>query len=213
MKSRKLSASCGAYWQRDLTARRRRADRGAVAHNRAFGRYTASRASRNRAIFDRGSSFYIDGTELTFHIPFSGERDLFKFQPSTHTMNPPRGIVGENELRLLASATADRRDSLKPALDAEVAKVKLYADYTDADVSKFNACLDGTARAAATRRREKASPTATWSPRSGSRSVGARTPPQPTPSRRCAGRPRERRPAPPPRPPSRSCRPRNTRTS
>lgn len=109
----------------------------------------------DRAIFDRGSPFYIDGTELTFHIPFFGERDLFKFQPSTHTLNPPRGVVGEHELRLIASATADRRESLKSALDAEVAKVKLYADYANADVSRFNAGLDAIARAAATRRREK----------------------------------------------------------
>jgi hypothetical protein len=75
----------------------------------------------DRAIFDRGSPFYLDGTELTFHIPFTGESDLFKFEPSTHTLSPPRGIVGEHELRLVASATPDRRDGLKASLDAEVA--------------------------------------------------------------------------------------------
>jgi len=112
-------------------------------------------ADWNRAIFDRGSPFYIDGTELTFHIPFTGERDLFKFQPSTFTFNPPRGIVGEHELRLVASAAADNREGLKGALDSEVDKVKKYVDNANADVAAFNTRLDGAARAAAERRRAK----------------------------------------------------------
>jgi hypothetical protein len=109
----------------------------------------------NRAIFDRGSPFYIDGTELTFHIPFTGERDLFKFQPSTFTLNPPRGIVADHELRLVASAAADSREGLKAALDGEVAKVKMYVDNANADVAGFNERLDGAASAAAERRRAK----------------------------------------------------------
>ncbi len=112
-------------------------------------------ADWNRAIFDRGSPFYIDGTELTFHILFTGERDLFKFQPSTVTFNPPRGIVGQHELRLVASAPADGREGLKGALESEVAKVKKHVDYANADVAAFNARLDGAARAAAERRRAK----------------------------------------------------------
>lgn len=112
-------------------------------------------AEWNRAIFDRGSPFYIEGTELTFHIPFTGEHDLFKFQPPTFTFNPPRGIVGRHELRLVASAPADSREGLKGALDNEVAKVKDYVDNANADVAAFNARLDGAAMAAAERRRAK----------------------------------------------------------
>lgn len=109
----------------------------------------------DRVIFDRSRPFHVSGTRLTFHIPFAGERDLFKFQPSTYTLNPPRAIVGDRELRLVAIAPADRRDGLKSALDAEVAKIKQYVEYTNADVLAFNAQLEARARAAATRRQEK----------------------------------------------------------
>lgn len=109
----------------------------------------------DRVIFDRSRPFHVPATQLTFHVPYTGERDLFKFRPSTYTSNPPRAIVGERELRLVAVAPADRRDGLKPGLDAEIAKVKLYLAYMNADVLAFNAQLETRARAAATRRHEK----------------------------------------------------------
>lgn len=109
----------------------------------------------NRVIRDRGQPFYVDGTRLTFHVPFGGEGDLFKFQPSTHTLNPPRGIVRDRELLLVASAPADSRDGLKAALEGEIAKVKLYLGYVNADVEAFNLRLAASARAAAEHRRAK----------------------------------------------------------
>jgi len=98
---------------------------------------------------------YVPGTTITYHIPFTGERDLFKFQPSTSSFNPPRGTVGEHELRLVATATAEGRAGLKAALDTEVAKVKQCVEHANSDVTGLNARLEGAARQAAERRREK----------------------------------------------------------
>jgi hypothetical protein len=99
--------------------------------------------------------FYVAGTRVTYHVPFSGERDLFKFRPSTHTLNPPRGIVRDNELLLVATAPADSREGIKPGLDREVENVKLYVGYINADVAKFNEHLPTVARQAAQQRRDK----------------------------------------------------------
>jgi hypothetical protein len=99
--------------------------------------------------------FYITGTRVTYHVPFSGEADLFKFRPSTFTTSPPFGIVGDGELRLTETAPADSRERIKPALDRELEKVKLYVGYANADVAKFNERLGGEAGAAVQQRRDK----------------------------------------------------------
>jgi len=98
---------------------------------------------------------YVPGTTITYHIPFTGERDLFKFQPSTHSFNPPRGIVREHELRLIATATAEGRVGLKSALETELDKVKRCVEHANSDVTSFNARLEGAARQAAEHRRQK----------------------------------------------------------
>ena len=108
-----------------------------------------------RFIFQDDGRVLLSGTTVTFHIPFSGERDLFKFQPSTHTMNPPRGLVTGNELRLIATAPADRIEAIKGELEAEVAGVKLAVKRVNADVDSFNRGLPALARQVAQQRREK----------------------------------------------------------
>src|SRR5258706_5844724 len=51
----------------------------------------------SRGLDRRDGPFYVPGTRLTLHVPFSGEADLFKLQPSTISLNPPRGKVTGRE--------------------------------------------------------------------------------------------------------------------
>jgi TIR domain len=53
----------------------------------------------NRAIRNRSQPFYCNGIRITYYIPFSGDQNLFQCRPNSFTLNPPRSIVGNRELR------------------------------------------------------------------------------------------------------------------
>lgn len=108
-----------------------------------------------RFIFADEGRVLVAGTRFTFHVPFTGEADLFKFRPSTFSLNPPRGIVAQQELQLVAEVPADNRDGLKSALEAEVEKVKEHVGHANHDVGRWNARLPDLANQHAERRRQK----------------------------------------------------------
>ena len=37
------------------------------------------------AVFDRSRPFHVIGTRVSFHVPFTGDPDLFRYQPSTRS--------------------------------------------------------------------------------------------------------------------------------
>jgi hypothetical protein len=108
-----------------------------------------------RFIRDPSQPFFIPGTRITYHVPIGGEEDLFKFQPSTFTLNPPIGEVSGGELRISIAVPTPVPASIKDQMDRTLASIVDYAQHTNADVAAFNAKLEGVARAAAERRRDK----------------------------------------------------------
>lgn len=109
----------------------------------------------SRGLGPRDGPVHVSGTKLTYHIPFVGERDLLKLRPSHFTFSPPRGVIGEHELLMIATSTPDHREALKATLEAEMAKVKTYVGHANADVGAFNERLEGTARQRVEERRAK----------------------------------------------------------
>jgi hypothetical protein len=55
----------------------------------------------NRVFFDSSEPFYVAGTEITVHVPFVGDAELFNVQPQTYNLNPPRAEVVGKELQLV----------------------------------------------------------------------------------------------------------------
>ncbi len=51
-----------------------------------------------RMFIERGRPFYLKGTEITVHIPFKGEADLFRVQPNFFSSSMPRGTIQGQEL-------------------------------------------------------------------------------------------------------------------
>jgi len=47
----------------------------------------------NRAIFDKSKPCMVAGLRITVTVPFSGDANLWRCQPSTYTLNPPRGNI------------------------------------------------------------------------------------------------------------------------
>ena len=99
-----------------------------------------------RFIPDPSRPFYIKGTQITFHIPFSGDAGLFNVQPSSFTLNPPRGQVVGSELQLVFQVTDDRAQGVKATADGELAKVRSYLNNLKPSAVQLNSELRSLAQ-------------------------------------------------------------------
>ena len=109
----------------------------------------------NRAIFDRSRPFYIAGLEVTYAVPFTGDPELLKCRPSTFTMNPPRAVIAQTELRF----PYDRADrdiaASKRDFDADLLSVRQWVGWLNDQVEEFNRALPPRIRQELTTRRQQ----------------------------------------------------------
>ena len=108
-----------------------------------------------RAIFDRSRPFYITGTRVTFYVPFTGDADLFKHQPSTWSTVQPRATIRNNELVFTYDLAEERTSEVKGIFERDLNQTQAYAGWVNEDVAKFNAALAENARQRLAARREK----------------------------------------------------------
>jgi curved DNA-binding protein CbpA len=78
-----------------------------------------------RFITDRSKPFYINGTELTYVIPFSGDAALFDVQPSSFNLSPPFGEVHNKELRLNYTVT-NAQFNVEAEAERNISQIKQY---------------------------------------------------------------------------------------
>lgn len=109
----------------------------------------------SRFFFDDPGPHLVPGTRFTYHLPVSGETDLFKFAPSTFTTVLPTGEVSNGELRISVDAAAPIPAGIQGRLDRTLADIKQYVGWANADVAKFNSGLPAMAKVEAERRRQK----------------------------------------------------------
>ncbi len=108
-----------------------------------------------RHINDRSRPFYITGTEIVVEIPFTGEAEAFKIQPSTFTLNPPRAAVRGTNLTFNIVGTNLAADGVRREIDSTVASIQSYLVNLRSNVSSLNSQLLGEARATIEARRGK----------------------------------------------------------
>ena len=108
-----------------------------------------------RVFFDRSGPFYITGTQVKFYVPFTGDSVLFKCQPSTYSLNPPRATVRENEIVFTYEKTNEQTALIKADFEQELNQTQVHAKRVNADVMKFNETLTGNVVQRLQSRREK----------------------------------------------------------
>ena len=92
-------------------------------------------------------SYQAQATVLRLYVPFSGDANVFKYQPSTYTANPPEANLLDGALQISVVWTPDRpppsnvRDTVAPYL----ARIEQYLEWARHDCHMHNNGLDGYA--------------------------------------------------------------------
>ena len=95
------------------------------------------------------------GTWFDYYIPFDGEAAAFNSRASNFTFNPPRGEVGDSELKLSYGFPRDNRGEVARLFNSDVASIKQHLDWLRTDAAPHHAALPGSAGQAIERRRHK----------------------------------------------------------
>ncbi|MCX6843229.1 MAG: hypothetical protein NTX53_13205 [candidate division WOR-3 bacterium] len=99
-----------------------------------------------RAVFDRGQPFYISGTQVRFHVPYSGEKDLLPCHPTTWTTSFPAAVIGDAEL-VFVYATADHDgEAIKHEFERDLSLTRQWMGWVNSDVGQFNGRVRNLAR-------------------------------------------------------------------
>jgi hypothetical protein len=109
----------------------------------------------NRFIPDKSEPFYVDGLEVTYHLPFLGDKVLFKCRPNTYTLNPPRAVIGSSELTFPYDVPDRNVAATKPRFQEDMNALKQWLPWVNGQVSAYNASLEATVLRRVQQRREE----------------------------------------------------------
>ena len=115
----------------------------------------------NRAIFDRSQPFFIDGIEVSYHLPFQGEANLLKCRGSQFTLNPPRAVIERNELVYPYQVPGRDIASTKARFEEDMRALRQWLPWTNGPVEQYNASLEQQVRQRVAQRRADLQRTAT----------------------------------------------------
>lgn len=73
-----------------------------------------------RAIMDRSRPFYVAGTAIEITVPFTGEAEAFRIQPTTFSLNPPRASVENGTITLTIEGTTLDASRVRASIDSEL---------------------------------------------------------------------------------------------
>jgi hypothetical protein len=110
---------------------------------------------QNRMIYDRSRPFHIAGTEIEVEIPFSGESEAFKVQPTTYTMSPPQAEVRGSALILRIVGTNLDAERVRSDIDRAVNEIQSHLKTLRINAQGLHSQLPGQARSAIESRRQK----------------------------------------------------------
>lgn len=108
-----------------------------------------------RDIFDRSSPFYVNGTQVLISAPFKGDRILFYYQPSTFTLNPPRGKIVGQEIYLIYEMVESNKKNLNQMYKKNLSSINKYLQYVEKDIKDFNNSLALFVKQNVTQRKKK----------------------------------------------------------
>lgn len=116
---------------------------------------------RSRAIRNRRTPSYVEGTEITFKVYFEGDHKLFRYKPNTWSTMPPRASKVASECLVFTYEWPDDNGSIEEADEQfrdEVGKVRKRLGTVQEQVEEtYNGSLRQTIESRLESRRESAS--------------------------------------------------------
>ncbi len=108
-----------------------------------------------RWIDDRSRPVYVPGTEVEVEIPFNGDAEVFRVQPTSFTMNPPRAEVRSNALVLRISGTDLSAEVVQQSINQTINDIQSYLSTLRTNAAGLNRQLFQHAKTAIESRRQK----------------------------------------------------------
>ncbi|MCL5611863.1 MAG: hypothetical protein M1485_04820 [Chloroflexi bacterium] len=93
---------------------------------------------QSRIIYDRSGPFYLDGTRITFFVPYVGDKNLLYCRASTVNYNPPRAVVTKTEIQFFYDRLDHNAEAVKSSFDSDFYNLKQHLSWTEKDVNQFN---------------------------------------------------------------------------
>lgn len=81
---------------------------------------------------------FVNGTSVSWHIPFSGDPHLFHCQASTYSTSPPYAFQTEDEVIFEYADPRTTHEAATQYFESERSKLKRYLEWTNRDVLQHN---------------------------------------------------------------------------
>ena len=88
-----------------------------------------------------GDSATIRGTRVTYNLPYTGEKILFRLKPSRWTSVLPRAELTQAELQFHYDVQSSQVASTKESFDRDLALTRQYVGWTNEEVQQYGAKL------------------------------------------------------------------------
>lgn len=105
--------------------------------------------------FHDSEDHYAPATQVIYHVPFTGDRDLFFVRPSQWGWSSPTAIVLEQELQLTQEGENLSAPEVTAAFDVAIQKIQRNLGYLKDDIKPFNGQLETAALAYVNARRKR----------------------------------------------------------
>ena len=113
------------------------------------------RHDRMRWINDRSRPVYVPGTEVEIEIPFTGDSEAFRVQPTSYTLSPPRAEVRANALVLQVSGANLTSEGVQQSINGTISEIQSYLATLRTNAAGLNQQLFECAKNAIESRRHK----------------------------------------------------------
>jgi hypothetical protein len=113
------------------------------------------RHERIKAYYQNYEPVLLNGTRVTLYVPYDGDKNLLFCQASTYSLNPPRAIVLDKEIRFVLDGLDHDAKYVKSAFDGFLKSLREQLEWTNRDVNQFNAQLPQKIRQKIEQRKEK----------------------------------------------------------
>lgn len=105
--------------------------------------------------FSQPGPFYVGGLEITYHLPYMGERILWECRPNQFTLNPPRAVIARDELKFPVDSPDRNVAATKKTFDEYVSSIKQWIPWVNQQVGECNQTLETNARQQVSARRKE----------------------------------------------------------